>query len=179
MSRAILRRGAAGLAAILLTILLVGLSRVPFTWVHGEDAQLRLAWQFRSQPVSHCRQATAAELARLPEHMRQRTICERALRPYRLAVTVDGVVLAEDTVRARGARADRPLGVFRQFALPPGRHAVGIAFTPLALPADTAGARPPAPPALDTTLTFAPRQVWLGTMDEERGLLVVRRRLPD
>lgn len=177
MSGAVPRRAAAALAAVLLTLLLVGLSRVPFTWVRSEDAQLRLAWQYHSQPVSRCRTATDAELQRLPEHMRQRTICERALRPYRLRVTVDGVVRSDDTVHARGARADRPLGVFRQLALAPGRHAVAVAFTPLALPADSAGAPPPAPTALDTTLTFSPREVWLGTLDEERGALVLRNRL--
>ena len=86
----VLRHGVGGVVAALLTVLLVGLSRVPFAWVRVEDAQLRLAWQYRSEPVSRCRAATAEELAKLPEHMRQRTICERALRPYRLLVTVDG-----------------------------------------------------------------------------------------
>jgi hypothetical protein len=173
------RRGAAGVTAVLLAVLLVGLSRVPFAWVRVEDAQLRLAWQFQSAPVSRCRTATAEELAKLPEHMRQRTICERALRPYRLEVAVDGIARADDTVRARGARADRPLGVFQQLALAPGRHAVHVAFTPLALPSDSAGAAVPAPPVVDTTVTFAPRQVWLVTYDEERRVLALRNRLPD
>ena len=176
---ALARRGAAALTTAVLAVLLVALSRAPFAWVRVGDAQLRLAWQYHSTPVSRCRAATEEELAHLPEHMRQRTICERALRPYRLVVAVDTVARADDTVRARGARADRPLGVFRQLALAPGRHAVRVAFTPLAAPSDTAGAPPPAPVTLDTTVTFAPRGVWLVTLDEERGVLVIRNRLPD
>ena len=167
---AVLRRAGAVVATALLTLALVGLSRVPYTAVTGEAGELRLAWQYKSQPVEQCRQATPEELAKLPQHMRRTTICERRLRSYLLEVVVDGATRVADTVRAKGVRADRPLGVFAHVALPPGRHRARVTFTPIG------GGH--APLVADTTLTFAPRQVWLVTLEEERGALVLRDRIP-
>jgi hypothetical protein len=157
-------------ATALMTLALVGLSRVPWSAAPGEDGALRLAWQYRSQPIERCRAATPEELAKLPQHMRRSTICERGLRPYVLEVSVDGGAAHADTVRARGARADRPLGVFAQVPLAPGAHAVRVTFTPLG------GGH--APLALDTTLIVARRQVWLVTLDAGGGALELRERLP-
>ena len=172
MKQALQRLGALAATAAL-ALLLVGLSQVPYAAVASEDGQLRLAWQFRSEPVERCRRLTPEELAKLPAHMRRETICERGLRPWHRAVRIDGVDRAADTVRARGARADRPLNVFDEITVPPGRHRVQVTFAPLG-PADTSVT----PLRLDTILTFAPRQVRLVTFDAERGVLVMRERVP-
>lgn len=165
-----MRRAGAVLATVAMTVALVALSRVPWAATRGEEGELRLAWQYKSQPVEQCRQATAEELANLPQHMRRTTICERGLRSYLLEVTVDGEPRHADTVRARGARADRPLGVFTRLALPPGPHAVRVTFTPVG------GGHEPL--VAESTVTFQPRQVWLVTLDGDRGTLVLRDRLP-
>ena len=157
-------------ATALMTLALVGLSRVPWSAAPGEDGALRLAWQYRSQPVEKCRAATPEELAKLPPHMRRTTICERGLRPYVLEVAVDGGPAHVDTVRARGARADRPLGVFAQVPLVPGHHAVRVTFAPVD------GGHEPL--TLDTTVVIAPRQVRLVTLDVGGGALELRERLP-
>ncbi len=172
--------GAFGLAA---TAGLVGLSRVPWTEHPGEHAELRLAWRLRSERVRACRRLTAAELARLPAHMRREEVCEGGLRPYRLEVWVDDRPVADDTIRAAGAHADRPLFVLREFELTPGRHDARIRFTPLgpAAPQTVAVAREresplAAPPLVFTApLVLAPRQVALITYDEELRALVRRR----
>ncbi|MEK7668766.1 MAG: hypothetical protein AAB409_08975, partial [Gemmatimonadota bacterium] len=72
-----------------------------------------------------------------------------------------------DTVRARGAESDRPLFVFRRIALASGRHAVQVGFAPV-------GEGGHAPLGVDTTITFARRQVVLVTFDEDARRLVVR-----
>jgi hypothetical protein len=168
--KGLLRSAGIVAATAVMTLALVGLSRVPWSAAPGDDGALRLAWQYKSQPVERCRTATPEELAKLPPHMRRTTICERGLRPYVLEVSVDGGAARVDTVRARGARADRPLGVFAQVPLAPGAHAIRVAFSP-------AGGDH-APLTLDTTLVLAPRQVWLVTLDGDRGTLVLRDRLP-
>jgi hypothetical protein len=78
------------------------------------------------------------------------------------------VGIATDTVRARGARADRPLNVFARYPLVPGRHMVRVSFAPVG--------GDHAPLVAETTLVFAPRQVRLVTLDEERGVLTWRDR---
>jgi hypothetical protein len=157
-------------ATALMTLALVGLSRLPWSAAPGDDGALRLAWRYRSQPVERCRAATPEELAKLPPHMRRTTICERGLRSYVLEVSVDGGAAHVDTVRARGARADRPLAVFGQVPVRPGAHAVRVTFAPIG--------GGPEPLTLDTTIAVAPRQIWLVTLDAGGTTLELRDGLP-
>ncbi|MEK7667721.1 MAG: hypothetical protein AAB409_03645, partial [Gemmatimonadota bacterium] len=114
--------------AAAVTLAIVGLSRVPYAAEPSEDAELRLAWRYRSERVQQCRRLSEEEQERLPAHMRRTEDCTRGLRPYRLTVAVDGAEAGEadegrerdegraapagvsfvDTVRARGAASDRP-----------------------------------------------------------------------
>lgn len=170
--------------AAVLTVALVGLSRLP--WAPGVegDAVLRLAWRFRSTLVDECRRVSPAELAKLPVHMRREVSCERRLTPYAVLVTIDGAVTLDDTVHARGARADRPLSLFQELPLAPGRHALRVSFAPVMAPAEgDAGGNDgeqeretvvPPTLVLDTTVTVEPRRVVLVTIDEARGVLTLR-----
>ncbi|HWO88621.1 MAG TPA: hypothetical protein VNL98_05680, partial [Gemmatimonadales bacterium] len=135
----------------LLTLGVVGLSRVPWSAEDSEDPVLRLAWRYRSEEVEACRDLTAEEQARLPAHMRRTRECTRGLASYRLKVTVDGIAAADDSVFARGAQSDRPLAVFRELSLKPGSRHIAVVFG--AYGAAQARFR------LDTVLTLEPRQV--------------------
>ena len=147
------------------------LTRVPYTEHRADDAMVRLAWKFRSDRVRACRRLSAAELAKLPAHMRAPEVCEGALRPYALEVAVDGTPrLASDTVKGAGVSGDRPLFVFRELALAPGRHRLAVRFTPLG-PDSTR----PAGLSLDTVVTLGVRDVVLVTLDDTRGVLTARR----
>lgn len=152
---------------------MVKVSRIE--WAAGPDdaAQLRLAWRYRSEAVNECRRLTAEEIARLPVHMRREEECERGLRPYRLEVLVNGAVQADDTIHGAGARSDRPLYVYREFQLAPGRHAVVIRFTPVTS-APAPGGSGGSPPHLEGTIALERHQVALVTMGEDAQTLVVR-----
>ncbi|MDH3291268.1 MAG: hypothetical protein OEO20_15590 [Gemmatimonadota bacterium] len=152
----------------LATLALVGLSQVRYTAAVGPDGELRLAWRYRSETVEQCRRLTDDELAALPQHMRRDEICERRLQPWRLEVTLDGTSVADDTVRAKGAREDRPLYVFRQLPLPPGTHALRAVFTPI-------GESGRAPLELDASVTIETREVVLVTYDPDLDRLVLKR----
>ena len=179
--RTVLRRLAQGTLAAVLVLAVVALSRVPWEAEPSDDAVLRLAWRFRSPLRDQCRRLSEEELARRPAHMRRAEECERRLIPYRLVLTLDGLPALEDSVGARGARDDRPLSVFREIALPAGRHRVVMTFQPYPEhdddddehDADRSGATAF---ALDTTITVAPRQVLLLTMDEGASRLEARHR---
>jgi hypothetical protein len=162
------RRVLGAVLAALATVGLVALSRVPITAVRSEDAELRLAWRYRSERVRECRTRSQEELAKLPAHMRIAQDCERRVRPYVLDVAVDGRPAARDTVRAAGAQSDRPLVVFRRIALAPGRHSARVTFAPLEGSAAV-------PLRFESELTLGPRRVALVTLDQDRGVLVVRQ----
>jgi hypothetical protein len=153
------------LTGALLAGAVAGLSRVPWTAERSDQAVLRLAWRYRSRLVSACRPIPPEEQARQPVHMRRTEECTRALLPYRLTVSTDGAALLRDSIAAGGARADRPLSLFREVRLPAGEHGLRIRFAPYG--AGTAL-------ELDTVLVLAPRQVAVVTIGE--GGLVIRGR---
>ncbi len=165
MSRA--RLAGAWLLGAVATVALVGLSQVPYTAAAGEHGELRFAWRYRSETVEQCRRLTDEEVAALPQHMRRDEICERRLQPWRLAVTLDGTPVADDTVRAKGAREDRPLYVFRTLPLPPGPHHLRAVFAPI-------GESRRAPLEIDASVTIAAREVLLVTYDSDVDRLVVK-----
>jgi hypothetical protein len=165
------------------------LSRTSYA-VSGEEAVLRLAWRARSVRVDVCRLRTPEELARLPVHMREEEVCEGRLLPYRLRAMVGDEPMVNAMVQPAGARADRPIYVFRELDLEAGQHRVRVWFerqgTDPEQPAETGAEEHEHGPArvaprllqLDTTVSLSPRDVLLVTYDEESQRLLARRSTP-
>lgn len=136
------------------------LSRVPLTLRGPDESSLRLSWRLDPVSVASCRPRTEEELARLPAHMRTPTVCSGGTLPYRLTVAVDGRERIRDTVVASGARADRPMYVFRELGLDPGPRALDVAYVPL----PGGGVEPP---------PGAPVLGWRGTVTAVSGRVVL------
>lgn len=185
MTRARIARVLATMAALLL---LSALTRVPWRTPQGRsgDARLRLSWRVRGEIIQRCRRATDAELANVPAHMRQEVICEGArVASYRVRVAIDGRAVADRAVAGSDAAGEGTLYFLDEFGVAPGDHRVAVSL----VRADSGAASPDAPAArgarddhrhavprrlmLDTTLTFAPRQVSLVTYSAEAERLVV------
>ena len=126
-----LRRTAAVLLAVAVTVAIAGLSRVAWDPVPTDDGVLRLSWRIPGEMVETCRQLTEEELARRPIHMRREMECERRVLPYRLTVTVGGRVALMETVEPGRGRGVRPLGVHRELPLPAGEHPVEVTWYPV------------------------------------------------
>ncbi|MBI5169628.1 MAG: cytochrome b N-terminal domain-containing protein [Candidatus Eisenbacteria bacterium] len=95
---------------------------------------VRLAWRLPGQSYEDCRPLSAAEIARLPRHMRHTEECTTIYLHYRLSAWVDGTKVVDEEVRPLGARGDRPLYVERDLPLSRGMHDVHVRFEPLADP---------------------------------------------
>ena len=118
-----------GASLATLAILVIGAAtRAPWTATPADRALLRLSWRAESETMEECRSLTEEELAELPVHMRTPEVCERRAVPYLLKVDIDGRTFLDDTLHGSGAREDRPVHVFREFALRPGTHAVDVEF---------------------------------------------------
>lgn len=170
-------RLAVGTVLVLAGVLAMGaLTRFRYT-AEPERAELRLAWRTPVPRVVECRVPTPEEQAELPVHMRKGEICEgRAVR-YRLEVAVDGEVLRSSVEGAAGMRSDRPLHVFEEIPLAPGRRRIRIVFER----ADTAGASSgdtavPARLEFDRELRVGVHDVVLVTYDADRRRLVLGER---
>jgi hypothetical protein len=143
------------------------------------DALLRLAWSARPERVEDCRQRSDAELAQLPQHMRQAVVCEGTTAEYRLQVRVGGTLAVGRVVRGGGLRHDRRLYVLEELPVPPGDTVVEVHFDRLG-----SGGSPPVPGraarvesvpphlSFERHVVFSPRQVVLITYAAETEGLV-------
>jgi hypothetical protein len=173
------------------TAAVAGLSQVPWTPEPGPEAVVRLSWRARGERVEVCRDLSAEELAKLPQHMRRERVCEGTTAEYRLRVEVDGVRKVDQTVPGSGEVQPRPLFVYRELTLPPGEHTLKVELErtgPEAANRDAAAAAPRGgrageaaiPPrlSLDQAIRLGPREVVLVTYDAERQALVLRAKPP-
>jgi hypothetical protein len=126
MNPSVPRRIAGVLVAAAALLLLRAGSLTPLRTAPDGAAMLRLSWSARPERIEQCRRLSDAELAALPQHMRLRWECEGRFARYLVSVAVDGRVLAADTVRGGGLRNDRPMHLFREFALSPGERRVTV-----------------------------------------------------
>lgn len=117
----------AGIAAM------IGLSQVPWRPDAPESGVLRLTWRSRGLVIRECRPLTAEEQRNVPQHMRQPggETCHNRSLPFRLRVSLDGRLMLDRPVLPAGARSDRPLYVFEDLALDPGRHSLEVDFEAL------------------------------------------------
>jgi hypothetical protein len=186
---AALHRGLGVILAVALIAGIVRASNVALATHRSSDGVLRLAWSARPERIEKCRQRTDEELARLPQHMRQSTVCEGSTAEYRLRVSVDGAAVIDRIVHGGGLRRDRRLYVFEELPLPALRAvtiAVRLDRTDAADARTTESPLPhlsapqgqphlprsvesvPAHLSLERELRVAPRQVLLVTYDRQR-----------
>lgn len=133
------------------------------------DGAVRLAWRLPGQSWQDCRTRTAEEIARMPAHMRQPLDCRTVYLSYRLQVRRDDRLMVNRVIAPLGARADRPLFVEQDFALPPGPHRLIVEFLPMDAPQGVGLVL-----TLDTTLVVRGGEARLVTFDAERRALVAR-----
>lgn len=158
-------------------VLLAGLgfcTRLPYDAPGADEAVLRLSWRVRPAGELVCRPLSEEELAVLPAHMRRAEECERAGGEYALRVVVDGRIVADTVITASGARADRPLSVFREIRLRPGIRDVAIGFEPVNGSEAGGDGTGRGGYALVSTVGVAAGDVVLITLDEPQDALVVR-----
>jgi hypothetical protein len=145
------------------------------------DALLRLAWSARPERVEDCRQRSDAELAQLPQHMRQAVVCDGTTAEYRLQVRVGGTLAVDRVVHGGGLRHDRRLYVLEEVPVPPGDDFVEVRFDRLGPGASSASqaseraARVESVPphlSFERHVVFSPRQVVLITYAAETQGLV-------
>jgi hypothetical protein len=169
MSRTRVLMGLAGAAAVLVGI--GGLSRVPMAGAREDEAVLRLSWRALGLRVEDCRRRTEEELAALAEHMRTPEVCVGRGADYELRVTVDGAEVVRDTIIPSGARHDRPVYVFEDLALGPGRYDVDVEFTALVPPGYDVG-EVQTRYSWEGEVRLEPREIGLITLDPSGRVLV-------
>lgn len=119
--------------AVLAVAVLVGIA-AGSQWpvgASGDEARIRLSWRTEAVRVETCRTLSDAELAEIPAHMRRAEVCEGGTVDYELALAVDGNDVLLDTIAPSGLRRDRPVYVYHDEPVEPGRHTVEVRFSPI------------------------------------------------
>ena len=176
-------RHAAAVAGILLPLAaLVWASTAPLPVEPHARSLVRLARSARPERIETCRPRTEAELAQLPQHMRQPMVCEGQTAEYDLTVRRNGQVMLQQRVHGGGLRRDRRLYVLREIEVEPGSSAIEVTFdrvggpgTATAAPAAQGSDNAPPHLRLDERFDIAPGEVVLITYSAEQGSLVARR----
>lgn len=170
--------------ALGLGLLLGGVTRVPYRVAGGDEARLRLSWRLRADEAGPCLPpGDSGASGSAGDHMRNPDACLPTLSAFRLRVEVDGGPAIDARIRPSGLRGDRPLYVYREIRLAPGRHRVAISFTEDGAErgaekglADAEDADPGGSLrlTLDEEISFGPREIVVITFDEGAGRLRVR-----
>lgn len=149
-------------------LLLVGaLSQVPFTPEKPDNALLRLSWRVRGEAVEQCRDRTPEELEKLPIHMRTPQVCTGRVSAYRLEIELDEKEYPVTELRAAGARADRPIYVFREFPIVAGEHEIEVEFYSTHSPEKRV--------KFERRVHAEPGEILLLTYDQQRNSLYLSR----
>lgn len=144
-------------------------------WHPADATALRLSWSARPERIEKCRTLSDAELAELPQHMRQARECEGEAASYALLVVADGDTVERSVVRGGGLRGDRPIFLHRSYVLKEGERRILVRFTRREAVDSSSSPNAIAPDlALDTLLPFRRGEVVLVTYDD--GELRIRER---
>lgn len=111
------------------------------------DGVLRLNWKTEGEKL---RIKTDVNDENLPVHMRTQVDYEEKIRTYRLKAIVDGKPWLDKVMQPLGFHHDRPISVYEELNLPPGKHHVHLSFLPE--PDDGATWKP----ELDQSITIEP-----------------------
>ena len=117
------------IATGVLVCLLAFLSQAPM----GMDADfglLRITSRVPSQTKLECRQVSTAELSLLPEHMRQKEICQKRLVSYVMRIYIDNQQALEEKFKAKGLRGELPIFIEKEIQVTPGSHQVTVDIIP-------------------------------------------------
>lgn len=120
----------AGLAGVVLALALVGViwgaTRVGYAAPALPGSELVVSFKHPGQSAEQCREPSAEEIAKLPPHMRPKTICERRRADVRLVVTIDGQERVDRAFEPRGIWHDGNSIAIERIPVTPGRHDVRI-----------------------------------------------------
>ncbi len=102
-------------------------SRWPaYSVIAPDQAMLKLSFSHHGKPIAECRQATEAELAKLPRNMRAPTVCPRQRSPVLVELDVDGKQSYRHTAMPSGLSKDGASAVYHRLELAAGSHLIAV-----------------------------------------------------
>ncbi len=123
-------RSLAGVASVVLAVAVSAIIGVVSDWGYAAHAspgaELVVTFKHPGERSEVCRERTPEELERLPQHMREAKVCERARAPVRLRVNVDGAHRIAQTYAPSGIWSDGSSVAVVPLRVTPGVHEIRV-----------------------------------------------------
>jgi hypothetical protein len=94
----------------------------PYRHLQPEQALIKVSFNHQGKPVSECRAATPAELAKLPPNMRAPLVCPRERSPIAVELDVDGVAALRGLAQPSGLSHDGASAFYHRMEVAAGTH---------------------------------------------------------
>lgn len=121
----------AGAVLAIPAILIFFFSGAPsYSFYDENESLLILSLKYTASPL-HCRELSAEELGRLPEHMRIPIECTRERWPILVSLDIDGEKRLSREYKPSGLWYDGPSYIYEKFKLSPGSHEIRLAVKEL------------------------------------------------
>lgn len=91
-----------------------------------DQAMVKLSFSHHGKPVSDCRPASTAELAKLPPNMRAPVRCPRERSPVKVELDIDGLATYRHTAMPSGLSRDGASAVYHRLQLPAEVHHIAV-----------------------------------------------------
>lgn len=89
-------------------------------------AMIKLSFIHHGKPVSECRAASAADLAKLPPNMRAPMQCPRERSPVKVELDIDGKPSFRHDAKPSGLSKDGASTVYHRIEVPAGSHHIQV-----------------------------------------------------
>jgi hypothetical protein len=112
-----------GLAYLLFIAFIGYFSTEPgFTNMPPDSALIKFTFAHPGKRLDPCTKRTPEELAKLPPQKRYNMKCSRERAPLQVEFMVDGQMIYQAEIPAKGLKHDLPSPVYQRFTIPTGRH---------------------------------------------------------
>ncbi|TNE37100.1 MAG: hypothetical protein EP347_09010 [Alphaproteobacteria bacterium] len=91
-----------------------------------DQAMIKLTFALYGNRTQACRQLTPEEIAKLPQNMKRKEICERERAPIYVQLLDGDEILFDEEVPPSGFRDDGPSVLYRSFPVPIGPHQLTV-----------------------------------------------------
>ena len=134
----------------------------PYHHLQPDQALIKLSFTHVGKPVGDCRTPSAAELAKLPIHMRPTTICPRERSPITVELDIDGVNRLRRSAEPGGLSKDGASAMYQRVLVRAGEQRIAVRYS------DDVRARA-TPYQREVTVKLVPGQVLVIDFNAEKG----------
>lgn len=131
------------------------------------EALLKLSFSQPGQLRSECRRRSPEELQRMAPNMRQEMDCPRERSPVTVELSLNGAILASESVKPAGVARDGSSTYYARFPVPAGEHRVTVRI-------DDSVRVPGFSHVREETVRLEPGRVFVVDFDTARGGILFR-----